>query len=335
LNIQKWCFSLLLCGVLAALGACGASTPARSPQNQQDCYKNFGVTLSGAEGVGSDYSRPTQSELQYYSSKGVRLIRLEVRWDKLQPNLNGPLNADEVRWVEGFVSEAGMFGMWVDIDLHERSDYDDLNFGQHGISPQSLADFWEKFAGVLSKDQVPGICGFGIANEPDHDADFLGVWPAQANAVIKAITAVDSKHYLFVGEDNWDSSRRWNPKQASQIHGAQVIFEAHSYWDKGSTGVYQPDIPPSDPEHVAVNNLRPFIDWCYQTNSKCFVGEFGVPPDDGWLQALDAALAYMQSARVFGAYWAGGPGYSDIVSIEPDSSGHDAPQMGVLAKYLA
>ena len=326
---------MLLCCAMVTLGACNASTSGGTQQNQHDCYQRFGVTLSGAEGVGSDYSRPTQSELQYYASKGVELIRLEVRWDKLQPDLNGPFNADEVSWIERFVSQAHALGVSVDLDLHQRADYDDLNLGQDGIPPASLVDFWTKFATVLKKDQVPGICGFGIANEPNHERDDLGHWPEQANAVIAAITAVDSKHFIFVGEDQWDSSFSWNAAQARQIHGSQVVFEAHSYWDKGYAGNYQPDLPPSDPEAVGVNNLRPFVDWCHQTNNQCFVGEFGVPPDERWLTALDAALRYMQRSRVFGAYWAGGPGYNDILSIEPSASGRDAPQMGVLQKYLA
>src|SRR5262249_33659482 len=140
---------------------------------------------------------------------------------------------------------------------------------------------------VVNHDQVPGICGFGIANEPNHDRDSLGIWPAQANAVIQAITAVDSTHFLFVGEENWDPSITWNAAQASQIHGSRVVFEAHSYWDKGYAGTYRRDTPPSDPKTVGVNNLHPFIDWCHQTKSKCFVGEFGVPPDEAWLTALD------------------------------------------------
>src|SRR5581483_3868993 len=196
------------------------------------------------------------------------------------------LDAGEVAWVEDFVSQASTFGMSVDIDLHERSDYDDLNFGEGGIAPQYLVDFWKKFAAALKKDQVPGICGFGIANEPDHDADFLGVWPDQANPVIQAISSIDSKHFIFVGEDKWDSSKHWDAEQARKIKGSQVVFESHSYWDKGNAGIYNPDIPPSDPERVAINNLRPFITWCQQTKSKCFVGDSGVPPDAGCLHAL-------------------------------------------------
>ncbi len=161
------------------------------------------MTLSGAEGVGSDYSRPTVDELSYYNSKGVKLIRLEVRWDKLQPELGGLLDEDELKWVEVFVNQANQQKMQVIIDLHQRSTYNDLNFGNTGINPDDLANFWKKFAGRLIQDNIPGICGFGMANEPNNVPGFLGIWPKQVNPVIKVISSVDHAHLIFVPEDNW------------------------------------------------------------------------------------------------------------------------------------
>ncbi len=340
--VREKVFSLLLvfCVVMVLVSCNSPVSGVRTAnQNPRACYRQFGVTLSGAEGVGTDYSRPTSDELQYYSSKGVKLIRLEVGWDKLQPALGQPLHGDELQWVENFVTQANQYGMQVDIDLHQRSQYNDLNFGTGGIDPKSLVDFWRRFAGELVKDHVPGICGFGIANEPNHDTEFLGEWSSQANAVISSISEVDHDHLIFVPEDNWDSSKHWSPEQASQIRDTpwhQVIFEAHSYWDKGGSGDYNPDIPPPDDQaanDVVVNSLRPFINWCKKTSSRCFVGEFGVPSDGNWLNALNYALLYMEHNNVFGAYWAGGPGYNDSLSIEP-VNGRDSAQMHVLEKYL-
>jgi endoglucanase len=309
-------------------------------QSQAACYQHFGVTLSGAEGVGSDYSRPTVDEIKYYNSKGVKLIRLEVRWDKLQPELGGSLNEDELTWVETFVNQAKQQQMLVIIDLHQRSTYNDLNFGNTGTNPDDLANFWKKFAGRLVQDNIPGICGFGIANEPNNEPGFLGMWPNQVNPVIKVISSVDHEHLIFVPEDNWDSSALWNADQAAQIQDTptqQIVFESHSYWDKDASGDYDPDIPPANSvaaKDLVTRSLTPFVQWCRQTNNKCFVGEFGVPPDENWLKALQYALDYMKSSNVFGCYWAGGPGYSDILSIEP-VAGKDKPQMGELEKYLA
>lgn len=341
----KQCSSLVLLFFVVLLAGCNSSHSASgkiSPHSrgQVACYQQFGVTLSGAEGVGSDYSRPTVDELRYYTSKGVKLIRLEVRWDKLQPELGGPLDEDELKWVETFVNQANQQNMQVIIDLHQRSNYNDLNFGTTGIHPDNLANFWKKFAGRLVQANIPGICGFGLANEPNNAPGFLGIWPRQVNPVIKVISSVDHAHLIFVPEDNWDSTSRWNADQAAQIQDTpthQVVFEAHSYWDKDASGVYDPDIPPANSvaaKDLVIWSLTPFVHWCRQTKNRCFVGEFGVPPDENWLKALHYALDYMKNSYVFGCYWAGGAGYSDILSIEP-VGGKDKPQMSLLEKYLA
>jgi len=332
---------ILLLFVLLVFAGC--NSPSRvhtSTQNQKQnaCYQQFGITLSGAEGTGADYSRPTNDELSYYASKGVKLIRLEVRWDKLQPELGGPLNKDELQWVETFVTQANHLKMQVDIDLHQRSNYNDLNFGDGDINPSTLADFWKKFAESLVHDRVSGICGFGIANEPDNKEVVYDLWPNQVNRVVGAIRQVDTFHFVFVGEDRWDSSLGWRPKQAELIRdpAGKIVFEAHSYWDEGASGNYQPDIPPPNTDaakNLVTRSLSPFIQWCRQTHNRCFVGEFGVPPDKGWLEGLDFAFQYMKQNNVFGCYWAGGPGYSDIVSIEPVDR-KDSAQIRVLEKYL-
>ena len=343
----KYCSLVLFVVMLTSLSLASCDSPSlggkSSQQNQKQkaCYQNFGITLSGAEGVGQNYTRPTDKELAYYSAKHVKLIRLEIGWDKVQPLLNGPLNADELRWIEHFISYADHMGMQVDIDLHQRSTYDDLNFktGNGGLDPASLADFWGKFAGKLVKDAISGICGFGIANEPNHARGFYDQWPGQANATIAAIRKVDHIHFIFVGEDRWDSSSKWSAEQAALIHDPvdRLVFEAHSYWDTDNSGTYDPDEPPAssiDAQVLVTQNLKPFFDWCGQTNNKCFVGEFGIPPDKQWLNALDFALNSMLKQQILGAYWAGGPNYDDTLSIEP-VNGKDSPQMSVLAKYLA
>lgn len=301
------------------------------------CYSQFGVSLSGAEWDDPQY-RPTLDELKYYSAKGVRIIRLPLRWGRLQPTLNGPLNVDEVSWLESFIGQANSWHITVDIDLHLRTQTDDLNFGPK-LPPESLVDLWGKLAAALHN--IPGICGYDIANEPDHEPGYQGRWPARANAVINAIRKVDGNHYIFVGEDNWDSSSLWNAKEAEQIKDPvnRLVYEAHSYWDDDKSGNYAPNSPPKsevDAKELVTTNLAPFVNWC-GSHRRCFVGEFGTPPERGWLLALEDALQYMRQNNIAGAYWAGGPGWGKDypLSIEPHADGTDSPQMRVLEKYLA
>src|SRR5579859_4214538 len=135
------------------------------------CYQQLGITLSGAEWEGGDYIRPTTDELSYYASKGVKLIRIEIRWDKVQPDLYGQLDGNEITWLKTYVADAQKQNMSVIIDLHERSNLDDMNFGPE-LPIASLADFWKKMAGQFRS--ISNVCGFGVANEPNHKRGFYG-----------------------------------------------------------------------------------------------------------------------------------------------------------------
>ncbi len=321
-------FSVSNCG-----NAGGAPTPRQAIN--PGCYQQFGVNLSGAEWDDLVY-RPTLSELKYYSAKGVRIIRLPVRWERMQPKLMGNLNLEEINWLKSFIGQADKLHLTVAIDIHLRSQLNDLNFGAK-LPAEALVDIWKKLAAELHN--VSGICGYDIANEPDHESGYEGRWPNQANSVINAIRQVDTSHYIFVGEDNWDSSYNWNAGEAEQLKDPanMLVYEAHSYWDSDLSGNYDPDSPPkngSEAKTLVIKNLAPFVNWC-GTIHRCFVGEFGIPPDKGWLTALDDALQYIKGHHIAGTYWAGGPGWGDNpLSIEPNN-GTDRPQMKVLFKYLA
>lgn len=63
----------------------------------------FGVNLSGAEfgnvypGVdGTHYGYPTEKDLNYFKAKGLYLVRFPFRWERIQPTMNGELNATEL-----------------------------------------------------------------------------------------------------------------------------------------------------------------------------------------------------------------------------------------------
>ena len=63
----------------------------------------FGVSLCGAEfGTESlpglynkNYIYPQKSEVEYFADKGVSLMQLPFRWERLQHNLYAPLDVQE------------------------------------------------------------------------------------------------------------------------------------------------------------------------------------------------------------------------------------------------
>ena len=73
----------------------------------------FGVNLSGAEfgnvypGVdGTHYGYPTEKDLDYFKAKGLYLVRFPFRWERIQPTMNGELNATELAKMKKFVKAA-------------------------------------------------------------------------------------------------------------------------------------------------------------------------------------------------------------------------------------
>jgi hypothetical protein len=81
---------------------------------------NIGVNLSGGE-FGSilpgtyavDYIYPTDAELAYYQSKGMKLIRMGFRWERVQRTLSSALDATELGRIDTFVAFAAARGMKV------------------------------------------------------------------------------------------------------------------------------------------------------------------------------------------------------------------------------
>src|SRR5438094_8361772 len=78
-----------------------------------------GVNISGAEWgasvipgtVGVNYIYPTTYELDYFSSKGMNIIRVPFSWERMQPNANTPLDANELARMDAVVSGATARGL--------------------------------------------------------------------------------------------------------------------------------------------------------------------------------------------------------------------------------
>src|SRR5690349_18786250 len=90
-----------------------------------------GVNLSGAEfgegslpgTYGSDYTYPTQTEVDYFKGKGMNILRLPFRWERLQQSLNAALDTSESNRLYSFVSAATAKGVYVILDPHNYARY--------------------------------------------------------------------------------------------------------------------------------------------------------------------------------------------------------------------
>lgn len=310
---------------------------------------HFGVNLAGGEfgstsgAYGVAYIYPNIGELDYYKSKGIKIIRLPFKWERLQPTLNGPLDPTELERVFTFVNAANDREILIVLDCH--------NYGRRSINGsaaiigsaelpvQSFSDFWTKMAASF---KTMKIWGYDIMNEP-HDMLVTPSWFDIAQEAINGIRSMDQKTNIIVSGDGWSSPGIFgSPGSKSDVlkdlsdPSDKLIFQAHVYFDKNNSGTYQGsyDAEGGYPG-IGVDRVRPFIEWLKLNNKKGFIGEYGVPGNDvRWLVVLDNFLKHLKDNCVNGTYWAGGPWWGSYpLSIEP-SNGVDKPQMGVVRNYL-
>ena len=137
----------------------------------------YGVNLAGAEfgtvfpgTAGTNYFWPTNAELTYYNTKGLKLIRLPIKWERIQPTMNAALDATELGRLTAFIDYANNLGMYVVVDLHNYGrrniNYTDYIIGSQTVPVANVKDCWTRLATALKTKS--NIYGYGIMNEP-HD----------------------------------------------------------------------------------------------------------------------------------------------------------------------
>ena len=85
---------------------------------------------------GVHYTYPKASELDYFKSKGLVLVRLPFKWERLQPALFGELDSIELGRLKKFVTEAEKRDMPVILDLH--------NYGRRFVNGEKSA-YWHPY----------------------------------------------------------------------------------------------------------------------------------------------------------------------------------------------
>jgi len=285
--------------------------------------------------IDRDYTYPGEKHFAYLKGKGLLVVRLPVKWERLQREPMGQLDEAEMARLDQVVGFARKHGIRLLLDLHNYARYGKMLIGTPELPNEAFADFWRKLAAHFRDEAA--IFAYGLMNEP-HDTG--GLWPAAAQAAIDAVRSVDTTHSIFVCGDGWSGAHSWqaiNGKLALKDPEDNLVYEAHQYFDRDSSGTYKQGYDESGASPtIGVDRLKPFADWLAQHHARGFIGEFGVPDDDPrWLVVLDNFLAAMSEHQIGGTYWAAGPWWGKYPqSVEP-LDGQDRPQMAVLERYGA
>jgi endoglucanase len=331
---------LILCLLAGALHAGESPTPPAADLRPFPTIADLGVNLSGAEygkaagGVhGRDYTWPSTKTLDYYNGKGIRLIRLPFKWERIQPEAMGPLAEKELALLDATIAAARERRMGLIIEPHNYCRYHGKLVGDE-VPGEALKDLWTKLAARYAEE--PAVVAYDLMNEP-HGTK--GTWPKTAQLAVDGVRVSDMKKLILVPGDSWSGAHSWvkaNANLAITDPADNFAYEAHQYFDRDHSGTYKKDYD-GEKAHpdVGVQRLDGYIAWLKERKARGFLGEFGVPRDDPrWLEVLDRFVARLKAEGIGGTYWGGGSWFGENhLSLDAAKDGTDRPQMAVMQKH--
>lgn len=335
--------SLALIAALSSICVTAAISAARQDSDRRELT---GVNIAGAEfngktlpGVaGKDYFYPKPATLAHFASEGMNAIRLPFRWERIQPALNGELDAAEFRRLADTVRDAKAQKLFVILDVHNYAAYRGQPIGSPDVPVAAFADLWKRLAEKFKHERD---VGFGLMNEPKGLP--TETWLAAANAALAQIRAAGARNLVFVPGNGWTGAHSWfsksygtpNAAVMSAVHdpGNNFVYELHQYLDSNYSGTH----PECKSEQVGVAALTKVTEWLRQHGKRGFLGEFGAGSNNTCLAALDAMLDYMDKNRdvwMGWTYWAAGAWPSHYFTSVQPVNGADTPQMQVLLRHV-
>jgi endoglucanase len=307
-----------------------------------------GVSLSSAEwgeknlpGVyDKDYIYPSVASTAYFQAKGMNLMRISFRWERLQPKLMGEFDAQELARLQAFVDGTTARGLSVLLNPHNYAAYHEKRVGTPEVPIAAFADFWRRLA--LQFKNNPRVL-FGLVNEP-HSLP-TETWADAAQAAVNAIRATGASQIITVPGNGYTGAWSWhigtwygtaNAEVMDRVRDPadRMLFEVHQYFDKDGSGSKPDCISPT----IGVERLARFTEWLRQHKRRALLAEIGGGDNPVCTAALRGALDHVQANADLWAgwlWWAAGPRWGDyFMSIEPGPAGQDKPQMKLLAPYL-
>lgn len=230
----------------------------------------------------------SQASWNYLAGRGVRLARLPVQWQVLQPlpasrdaraGLDGPVSQAYLDVVEEQVARAANAGIRTVIDLHNACSYphqearsDSLTCGNGGVTEADVRKIWGAIAKRFAKDER--VAGFDLFNEVYLEQG-VATYKRFTQVATDAIRAQGAEQTIWVqrmlGErGRLDTIAPDGPWISDPL--GKVMFSQHFYVAPiGAT------FDPFRGNHGVLMDLDRFGKWCQKWKVRCTAGEVGWP----------------------------------------------------------
>ena len=327
-----------------AVSICVLAIPVAAQNVSKPMPFATGLNIAGAEfgdvpGVyGKDYIYPSEDSFAHAANHGFGIVRLPLRWERLEPQLGKTFDLDELHRLDVAVDLAETHGLQIIIDIHNYSERDGVNFTDKPELAGAFADLWRRLS--IRYGQSRHVV-FGIMNEPQNiDSD---LWAGIAQETINVIRSVGAQNLILVPGTHWTNARRWtwpvngrpNSEALRDIQDScrNFAIEVHEYFDGNSSGTSDRCVSIS----VGSSRIADLQSWLRETGYQAFLGEFGASTHPVCMTALEDMMSTIQQNRdlwIGWTYWAAGPWWpADYpFSVEP-VDGEERPQMELLAQY--
>jgi hypothetical protein len=241
------------------------------PQLQLLLNANSKTQLVGVNDVGTEFGTPagfsnlnpgtygvawhfdSAQSLAFIAAQGITTVRVPIRWERLQPNPNGPLDPQAVTQLSTYLADAHTAGLSVILDVHNFGAYDegtpgsssvqDLALGSSQLPDAAFAQFWTEL--VKTFGGAPAISGWDLMNEPaglpKTDGSSAKTWEVASQAAVDAIRKTGDKHAVWVEGYDYAATSSFaslTPKAWIKDPAHSVIYEAHAYFDQDGSGQY-------------------------------------------------------------------------------------------------
>jgi Cellulase (glycosyl hydrolase family 5) len=206
-----------------------------------DWKPSYSNTDPGVYGV--DWFYETQATFDFLANRGFENVRIDFKWERIQPEPGGPLDDAELDRLRDVVERAGNAGLKVVLDLHNYGEYYSEGHVRNTIGSESLpveafVEIWRRLSLVFADD--PTVVAYSLMNEP-HDLGGSRLWEDATQAAVDGIRALDDQKLILVPGYGWSQVQEWSfhhPTAWIEDSASNFLYEAHHYWDRDHSGRY-------------------------------------------------------------------------------------------------